>query len=257
LFSETKADDTSKNPAGRPDKSDCVPKITDVRTLRVADDSAEKRGAPQNISGPSLKKQKTTGEISLIDSAQTNEDNLDNQKIKNLCSPADEDTSTNKRSSDYKVGPEIPGLTPYCPIINHDAISQQFASASSHYLYSVNDSEKWGISEGTFLAFEIDSLKSLLALTSGPNILSKKSHSKSVKTVFRDHLFEEVRCLARAMFSKGTLMTIQSTSKNQTMPAKIDQAKTAAIEDKLPAAKLIKPDGQTNIITEINEKGNV
>jgi hypothetical protein len=164
-----------------------------------------------------------------------------------------------KEGFNYKKGPEIAGIKSYFPNISQYAFLQRFGNATNHFLYVVSDEEKWGIATGTLITFQTAALLKLLNMPSSPNILAKKG--APVRVVSQGPLFDQVRRLAQALFTKGTLLTIQNLEKavkNQIIAI----ANTKSGEHKISIDDLTSfktapkpPDSSTHYTLNLNDKG--
>jgi len=221
------------------------PKIINVMSLK---ETAKRESSTDNISLTSKKRKST-------------DDPANNTQLE----PGKQEQATPiklmiKEGFNYKKGPEIAGIKSYYPNISQYAFLQRFGNPANHFLYIVSDEEKWGIATGTLITFQTAALLKLLNLPSSPNMLAKKG--APVKIVSQGPLFDQVRRLAQALFTKGTLLTIQNLEKavkNQIIA--IDNTKSGEHKisiDNLTSFKTApKPlDSSTHFTLNLNDKGD-
>jgi hypothetical protein len=229
---------------GQNESTSDVPKIVNLMSLK---DTAKRESSTDSISLTSKKRKST-----------------DDPAINTQPEPGKQEHPTPikfmiKEGFNYKKGPEIAGVKSYFPNISQYAFLQRFGNPANHFLYVVSDEEKWGIATGTLITFQTAALLKLLNLPSSPNMLAKKG--APVKIFSQGPLFDQVRRLAQALFTKGTLLTIQNLEKavkNQIIAI----ANTKSGEHKISIDDLTSfktapkpPDSSTHFTLNLNEKG--
>lgn len=229
LESEIEPDESTSN----------VPKIVNVMSLK----ENVKRESPC---------------ASLISKKRKSSDDPDGSKSEQPVSRKQEQPASIKlmirEDFNYKKGPEIAGIKSYFPNVSQYAFLQKFGSAINHFLYVVDDEESWGIASGTLITFQKAALLKLLNMPSSPNILAKK-------VVSQGPFFDKVRHLAQALFTKGTLLTIQNMEKavkNQIIA--IDNTKSGEHKisiDTLMSVKTVpkSTDSSSHFTLNLNDKG--